>query len=338
MTSLLGIKLAPARVPWKRRLQTAGVLYHFWANSFTIVLVLLLFPLMFFCGFAPIVIAYGIWMWWDWNSPYKGGYVSKWLMNMRVHKWFCRYFPISFHTTADLPPDQNYLIGMHPHGVIAVSAYNFMSNGTGVMDLFPKINIHTCTLVGNFWVPIRREWLMLHGIINCSKESLNHVLGDSRKGQAAVLVVGGAEEALDAHPRKHILTLQSRKGFIKIALENGAHLVPCFAFGENDLFLLASNKEGSLIRRVQSFVKGLCGVSPVIFYGRGIFNYNLGMLPFRKPLNTVLGKPIPVQKTIKPTQEQIDELHSTYIRELTELYEEHKGKYGIPEENKLIIR
>lgn len=30
-------------------------------------------------------------------------------------------------------------------------------------------------------------------------------------GQAAVLVVGGAEEALDAHPGKHVLTLKARK-------------------------------------------------------------------------------------------------------------------------------
>ena len=52
-----------------------------------------------------------------------------------------------------------------------------------------------------------------------------------------MIVVGGAEEALDAHPGHHILTLKKRKGFIKMALQTGADLVPCYSFGENDLFV-----------------------------------------------------------------------------------------------------
>lgn len=55
-------------------------------------------------------------------------------------------------------------------------------------------------------------------------------------GKAVVLVVGGAEEALDAHPGYHILTLKSRKGFIREALKSGASLVPAYSFGENDVF------------------------------------------------------------------------------------------------------
>ncbi|GMS79713.1 hypothetical protein PENTCL1PPCAC_1888, partial [Pristionchus entomophagus] len=289
-------------------------------------------------GLAPVVFLYFIWMWWDWNSPYKGGYSSRYFLNLRIHKWFCQYFPLKLHTSSDLPNDQNYLIVMHPHGVIGASSYHFMSNGSGLMDKFPKINFHACTLVANFWVPFRREWLMLHGIINCSRESLNYVLGDPRKGQATLLVVGGAQEALDAHPGKHVLTLKKRKGFIKAALVNGASLVPCFAFGENDIFLQASNKEGTIVRWVQTLVKNMCGVSPVVFHGRGIFNYSFGFMPFRTPLNTVLGAPISVEKTEHPTQAQIDELHTLYIQRLTELYEENKKKYGVQADNHLIIK
>uniref|UniRef100_A0A0L8H0K8 Uncharacterized protein n=1 Tax=Octopus bimaculoides TaxID=37653 RepID=A0A0L8H0K8_OCTBM len=29
------------------------------------------------------------------------------------------------------------------------------------------------------------------------------------------------------------------------------------------------------------------GIAPVIFHGRGIFNYTFGIVPFRKPINTV---------------------------------------------------
>ena len=53
----------------------------------------------------------------------------------------------------------------------------------------------------------------------------------------------------------------------------------------------------------------------------------LTTLPKRRPLNTVVGKPIPVSQVDEPTQEQIDQLHSTYIHELTSLFNQHKGTY-----------
>jgi len=49
-------------------------------------------------------------------------------------------------------------------------------------------------------------------------------------------VIGGANEAMDAVPGLHKLTLKNRKGFVKIALKTGADLVPIYAFGENELF------------------------------------------------------------------------------------------------------
>ncbi|GMR59931.1 hypothetical protein PMAYCL1PPCAC_30126, partial [Pristionchus mayeri] len=318
-------------------IQTLGVLYHFWATFVTPAVILLLFGWMLLNGYSLVVATYGVWLWWDWDSPYKGAYASRYFLNLRIHKWFTGYFPLSIHPTSQLPADKNYLIGFHPHGVISISAYNFMSNGTGLMDRFPNINFHLCTLVGQFWMPLRREWFMMHGLINCSKESLKYVLGGPKTGEAAVLVVGGAEEALDAHPGKHVLTLKNRKGFIRLALQTGAHLVPCFAFGENDLYLQAENEKGTFLRRLQTYFKNIAGFSPPLFHGRGIFNYNVGLLPFRHDLNTVLGAPIPVEKTENPSQEQVDELHAQYMKQLTQLFEEHKNKYGVPEDNHLVI-
>ena len=37
------------------------------------------------------------------------------------------------------------------------------------------------------------------------------------------------------------LVLLHRKGFVKMALQTGAHLVPVLSFGENDLFTLVKN-------------------------------------------------------------------------------------------------
>lgn len=63
--------------------------------------------------------------------------------------------------------------------------------------------------------------------------------------------------------------------------------MPVFSFGENDIYDQAENPEGSKLRRFQETVKKITGVSPPIFYGRGIFNYNFGFLPHRRPIHTV---------------------------------------------------
>lgn len=66
-----------------------------------------------------------------------------------------------------------------------------------------------------------------------------------------MIVVGGAQEALDAHPGSHTLVLGHRRGFVKLAMRMGADLVPVFSFGENELYMQVKNPEGSALRRFQ---------------------------------------------------------------------------------------
>lgn len=66
----------------------------------------------------------------------------------------------------------------------------------------------------------------------------NGVLNDQERtgpGSSLTIVVGGAAESLSAHPGTADLTLKRRKGFIKLAIRQGADLVPVFSFGENDV-------------------------------------------------------------------------------------------------------
>lgn len=63
--------------------------------------------------------------------------------------------------------------------------------------------------------------------------------------------MGGANESLLAHPGSCDLVLKRRQGFVRIALLSGASLVPCLAFGENNLYWTAPGGKNSLIRRLQ---------------------------------------------------------------------------------------
>ena len=85
-------------------------------------------------------------------------------------------------------------------------------------------------------IPLYREWFLAHGLASCGRRTCLRLLGgDHGRGRAIVLVLGGAAESLNAHPGRLELVLRGRKGFVRIALQTGASLVPCLAYGENDL-------------------------------------------------------------------------------------------------------
>ena len=56
----------------------------------------------------------------------------------------------------------------------------------------------------------------------------------------------------------------------------------------------------------------------------------------RRPINVVVGAPIPVHKVEQPTDEEVDRVHATYVAALTKLYEDNVAKYGDPAQ-KLVI-
>ena len=76
-----------------------------------------------------------------------------------------------------------------------------------------------------------------------------------------------------------------------------ASLVPVFAFGENDLFDQVSNPRGSWLRDIQLKIQRKVAFAPVLFHGRGIFQYTFGFLPHRKPVN-VVGKSMDIPRRI----------------------------------------
>ena len=178
-----------------------------------------------------------------------------------------------------------------------------------------------------FFIPFFRELWSWSGACSASRAGLLHLLSQPG-GQLPVLVPGGAEEALNCDREEVRLVLSRRKGFIKLALSTGTSLLPSFTFGENKIYTKLDNPEGSWIRSFQDWAQKWFGFAPVLFLGRGIFNYNLGILPHRKPLTVVVGSPIKVEKMPNPTREDIEALHRKYVEALTALYNENNCLYG----------
>uniref|UniRef100_A0A914YIU5 Acyltransferase n=1 Tax=Panagrolaimus superbus TaxID=310955 RepID=A0A914YIU5_9BILA len=330
---------APLNIPLERRIQTTAVCYFVFVFILApVVAVIGPLYLLFFTSYWWLVAIYGGWMVYDRNSHVRGAYPKEWFRGQIVWKYFANYFPIKLHKTTDLLPEQNYIIGSHPHGILGISSFaNFATEGTGWSQIFPGVKPSLVTLPTQFQFPIRREMVLMTGTISSSSQSIEHVLTQAEKGRAVCVILGGAEEALDSHPDNFDLKLSSRKGFVKLALKTGSDLVPVYNFGETSTFRQMKNSRGTKLREFQSKFKEIAGFSPPLFMGRGIFNYSFGLLPYRTPINTVVGKPIPVKRNQNPTQEDIDRLHAEYCAQLTILFDENKTKYGINSDAKLNI-
>jgi 2-acylglycerol O-acyltransferase 2 len=238
------------------------------------------------------------------------------------------YYPIITVKEADLPSDRKYVFGYHPHGIISMgAACTFATEATGFSKLFPGVTAQLLTLGeyfaaslptnncpdANFWLPLYRDILMAMGLASVSKRSCRSIL---KKGHSIAIVIGGASESLYAYPGTNNLTLKKRLGFIKIAIREGADLVPVYGFGENDIYELLPNDEDTLTYSIQKRFQAIFGFTFPFFHGRGVFTYNYGLMPYRRPVVVVVGKPIAVTQNAKPTDEEVQEYHRLYIEGL----------------------
>ncbi|KAF0038243.1 hypothetical protein F2P81_008727 [Scophthalmus maximus] len=235
--------------------------------------------------------------------------------------------------TAELNPNKNYILGCHPHGIMSAGAFAcFTTESCGFSEVFPGVRASLAILAGLFRIPFFREYIMFAGLCPVSKPSLVHLLSKSGEGNAVVIVIGGAAESLASSPGVNTLVVKHRKGFVRLALEFGADLVPVYSFGENELFRQLIFSEGSLSRRLQDLFKKIMGFAPCLFVGE-----HLAIMPYRIPVTTVVGSPIPVPKRVTPTEAEVDHYHGLYIEALSKLFHEHKVSCGLSESHKLRI-
>ncbi len=326
------IRFAPMNVPLQRRLQTLAVLMH----TLSIVGSLALF--FFLCSIPllwPILLPYTVYVLFS-NAGTSGelSLRSERVRRLKVWSLFASYFPARLHRSQELEPTRKYVFGYHPHGIISHGAFAaFATEALGFSQLFPGITNTLLTLDSNFRYPIYREYALRLGMASVSRESCENILSKGGSngegmGRAITIVVGGAAESLDARPGTIRLVLRRRKGFVKMAIRTGADLVPVLAFGENDIYDQLNTESHPYIHKFQLLVKKVMGFTVPIFHARGIFNYDVGMMPYRRPINIVVGRPIRVVQNNHPDADYLDQVHEQYISELVRLWDEHKDTFA----------
>jgi len=272
---------------------------------------------------------------------------KNWLRRSKFWSGFASYFPARLHRTVSLEPTRKYIFGYHPHGIISHGAFAaFATEALGFSDLFPGITNTLLTLDTNFRVPLYRDYALAMGLASVSRESIENLLSKGGHngegmGRAVTIVVGGARESLDAQPHSLRLVLRSRKGFVKLAIRQGADLVPVLAFGENELYDQVDSVEHPWIHKGQMIVKKAMGFTIPLFHARGIFNYDVGLMPYRRAVNVVVGRPIKVvqqgTKDNKVDEAYLDKVHGEYIDELMRLWDGYKDTFARDRDGELEI-
>lgn len=242
-----------------------------------------------------------------------------------------KYFEYEeYHETTDSElrsTGKNYLVGAHPHGVFsfagvcaAVATHSSPDGfGAALPDEAPTAAASVVKLF-----PILKDVLAVFGLIDASSSTLSKRL--SRPRGSLVLYIGGMIELFYSSPKKEVVFLKQRKGFIKLALRAGADVVPVYMFGNTTvLSVLAWGPLASLSRSL--------GMSVTLFWGR------FG-LPMPKPvrLTYVRGRPLGMPHIENPSPEDIEKWHATYCEKLTELFESYKGRNPDYKHKDLIIK
>lgn len=346
--SSLETRLVVDDIPFEQKKQAATVFFFlslmpliFVAYSFTFMW--LVFPLTTLPMLAYLLFIFKL----D-TSPEDGSRIA-FMRYWSVWRHFVNYFPIRLVKTANLDPQEKYVLCYHPHGIISFGAFgNFATDATGFSRLFPGISLRLLTLSQNFYVPWLREILLSMGVCSCSKRSCNNNL-QRGPGSAIMLVVGGADESLLAAPGTYRLNVNCRKGFVRVAIDNGANLVPVLGFGENDAFTTHVYQEGSTLKTVQDEFKRRFGFATPIFWGRTLENSStFGILPHRTPIIAVVGKPlkcphVPAHlkgnklRTTAEGRAIVNKYHEQYIKALKALYDAFKDKWAINRSESMLL-
>merc|ERR1711933_236696 len=102
---------------------------------------------------------------------------------------------------------------------------------------------------------------------------------------------GGIAEIFELRPDREAAYLRKRKGFVKLALESGASLVPCYTLGNSTVYdALTSKHLQSLSRKVRASV--------TLFWGRFFLP-----IPYRRPICFLMADPIDLPKIEQPSEQ-----------------------------------
>lgn len=230
------------------------------------------------------------------------------------------------------------VIGLEPHGVIPFSIF-FCHAATAGFPLKDGRGLMSSIL---FMIPGMRQVYTSVAAAGADKKTMYGLLD---RGISCVLIPGGVQEVplLNKGTEKDLyLYLNKRLGFVKVALEKGAPVIPAFCFG-----ILESYSWWIVPGKIAEQIGRTIGFMPMLYFGA------MGVplwIPRKVPLTVFVGEPIQgpalprvpdgckvgaelseEQKT--KLSSEIDEIvvatHAKYVEAMKKLFEENKKRLNM---------
>ena len=260
-------------------------------------------------------------------QPFVPSVLQSWIA-CRVIKYFS--FRFIAEERPKNPSDKDYrpwIMVAPPHGV-------FPYGNLLAMLVWPALNgSHFRGLASSSALrpPIFKQILRSMGVVDASRHVARKMV---EEGNCLGISTGGVAEVFETNAEDECIVLRERIGLIKLAIQTGADLVPCYLFGNTDLLGCWAGEGIPHGRTILERISRKIGFALIFIHGR------FGLpIPRRVPVLGVMGKPIPTfhLKCEQPTQEQLYSIQKLLLDEMEEIFERYKGLYGW-KEKKLIIK
>jgi hypothetical protein len=244
-----------------------------------------------------------------------------WLVRHPIFRCILDYFEFEtvFETTDDSLLEHldklkkagrgGIILAGQPHGVLS---FGGICAGAAADQRFDSLVTAAAGAV--LATPIVKHVVGVFGLIDAGAPSLRKHLAKGGVEGSCVLYTGGIAELFRCSESHETLILKKRKGFIKLALQTGADVVPMYFFGNTSvLSVLTHPFLESISRKYQ--------ISLTLFWG-------VWGLPIPRPHKVIYarGPPLGLPHLPNPTDEEISQWHEKYVSEVQRIFDTHKKR------------
>jgi len=208
--------------------------------------------------------------------------------------------------------DRNYMLAVTPHGFfpwgVAMIIVDLLRQG-----YLP--NFLGASVLGA--LPFAGRLLRCFGYRPATPAEIRKCLNKPYPRNVTIIVPGGIREMFLIRKDVEQSAANLRTGFVKLAKEQGAMLVPGYMFGSSQLYKVAQGSLGNLFEQLSRKMR----TSVNLFHG--LWGT---LLPYPQKLACALGEPI-------DTRDIDDEqtIHDLWMSRVRDTFNENKAQYGWPE-------
>lgn len=245
-----------------------------------------------------------------------------------------------------------------------------LKSSKSFISLFPNIPTHLLTLSTQFKLPFYRDYIMALGVGLVTKSGiksllkLHHSVGIVVGGAHESLLAKPGSNKIVLNKRKGFIKIALQSCNLaeddlmdvkehERAIRNGEWsekmsdlaVVPVYVYGENNIHNVYNTVEGhkerasdphysrvmKILLSLQLSLKKYTGFTLPIVNSRSVFNYDFGLLPYKRRVDVVVGEPIYIYRKFGCVvgddvgDAEIDYYHNLYKEKLVELWKKNKG-------------